>query len=86
MKTNLDIYLSASEAALKSLGLENRHGVDNAALAAFAAAAGEAADYDRWREHFDERRGFLAMLAGQKAPSGLVKDLAAKNAKNAKSQ
>jgi hypothetical protein len=69
MKTQLDIYLSAHTAAIKSLDQPNSFAVENAAISAFNADGNDARDWDFWKQTHDNRRANMLALKAQPAVS-----------------
>jgi hypothetical protein len=78
MKQRLELYTSATSAALASLDAPNNHALETAALACYQAAKLPAEDYDVWRDYFTEQRNRMLLLRTQKTPSQLAAEAAAK--------
>jgi len=68
-KTLFDLYQSAHKAALGTLAVVSSFARENAAIEAFNADANDPADWDYWKQQFDQRRAIMLQLKTQPAPS-----------------
>ena len=71
-KTLLDLYQSAHKAAIAAVALQTNYAVENSALEAFSADANDPADWDYWKQQFDQRRSLMTGLKQQPAPSAKI--------------
>lgn len=69
MKTNLDLYLSATAVAIQSLELKNQHELHTASLETFNDEKQDPEDYNFWHATFINQRATFLGLKQQPAQS-----------------
>ena len=79
-KTNLDLYVSATNAAQAAVGLTTSFDLESAKLAAFKGEDQNPLDYAFWETTFDERRTHFSMLGKQQTASAIAALKAAQTA------
>jgi len=67
MKTKLQIYRSAQQAAVDSLGCKNKFEANGFARDRFNSEKLDARDWDYWIENYDQSRQMFDQLAKQKS-------------------
>ena len=76
----IELYLTAHEAALKSVALECEADIELAYHAAFADAKHDKADFGEWKRMFLDRRREIVALTNTPTDSQLATDKAAQTA------
>ena len=78
MKTQLDLYKSATDAAATTLDMVTSFEVESAAFEVFKAEKQDPADWDLWKRQFDCWRQTALALRLAKAPSTVAAEEAAR--------
>jgi len=72
MKTQLDLYISATDAAATTLDMVPGFEVESAALEVFKAEKHSAQDWEFWKRSFDAWRQYALALRIALAPSAIA--------------
>lgn len=78
-QTKLDLYQSAHQAAVATLGITTSYALENAFLEAFNADNNDPADFDYWKQQFATIRSNMLSLKQQPSPGAAAKIAAAKS-------